>query len=171
MDNMDVINPVEVIRLFAKNAKDLEGLVSGLSEEQQAQKPAPDEWSIREHVAHFYDAQEMLDTRLELMLKHDDPELVALAIYEGAGEDEGRPETTAGLLAEFLALRARSITVLEGLPLKDLWRTGRHTEFGRITILRQVAYLAYHEQTHLPEIEALRARFTHLISPSPHKLH
>ncbi|MCJ7536942.1 MAG: hypothetical protein MUO57_15545 [Anaerolineales bacterium] len=30
---------------------------------------------------------------------------------------------------------------------------------GRITILRQVAYLAYHEQTHLPEIEALRERF------------
>ena len=33
------------------------------------QKPAEDEWSIRDHVAHFYDAQEMLDTRLELMLE------------------------------------------------------------------------------------------------------
>jgi rubrerythrin len=160
MDNMEPINPVEVIRLFAHNAEELDGMVAGLSEEQLARKPATDEWSIREHVAHFYDAQEMLDTRLELMLKHDDPELVALAIYEEAGEEEGRPDTTAGLLAEFLGLRARSIAVLERLPLKDLWRTGRHTEFGRITILRQVAYLAYHEQTHLPEIEALRARFT-----------
>ena len=43
--------------------------------------------------------------------------------------------------------------------MNDLWRTGRHTEFGRITIIRQVAYLAYHEQTHPPEIEAIRSRF------------
>ena len=35
----------------------------------------------------------------------------------------------------------------------------QHSEFGRITVIRQVAYLAYHEQTHLPEIEALRSRF------------
>jgi rubrerythrin len=159
MDNMEPLNPVEVIQLFASNAIDLVGLVEGLSDEQLSQKPAADEWSMREHVAHFYDAQEMLDTRLELMLEHDDPELAAMAIYEEAGEDEGRPDTTVGLLSEFLNLRARSITLLEGLPLKDLWRTGVHTEFGRITVLRQVAYLAYHEQTHLPEIEALREKF------------
>ncbi len=160
MDNMEPINPVAVISLFARNAEDLEEQVAGLSESQLTQKPAPNEWSIREHVAHFYDAQEMLDTRLELMLNHDDPELVALAIYEHAGEEIGRPDTTDGLLAEFLDLRTESIALLKSLPLKDLWRTGRHSEFGRITILRQVAYLAYHEQTHLPEIEALRNRFT-----------
>jgi rubrerythrin len=156
MDNREPLNPVEVINLFAHNAIDLVGLVEGLNEEQLSQKPAADQWSIREHVAHFYDAQEMLDTRLTLMLEQDDPELAAMAIYEDAGSEEGRPETTNGLLSEFLNLRAKSIDLLERLPLKDLWRTGVHTEFGRITVLRQVAYLAYHEQTHLPEIEALR---------------
>ena len=156
---MDLINLVEVISLFARNAEDLAGLVDGLSEEQLTQKPAENEWSLRDHVAHFYDAQEMLDTRLDLMLTHDDPELTALALYDQAIEEKGRPATTAGMLAEFLELRAKSIAQLEELPLKDLWRTGRHSEFGRITILRQVAYLAYHEQTHLPEIEALRQRF------------
>ncbi|MCJ7536642.1 MAG: DinB family protein [Anaerolineales bacterium] len=159
MDNRDPLNPLEIIQLFARNAEDLAGLVAGLSEEQLTLKPAENEWSLRDHVAHFYDAQEMLDTRLDLMLTHDDPELTALALYDHATEEKGRPATTAGMLAEFLELRAHSITLLEGLPLKDLWRTGRHSEFGRITILRQVAYLAYHEQTHLPEIEALRERF------------
>jgi hypothetical protein len=158
-DNIEPINPVEVIRLFARNAEDLERLVEGLSEEQLTQIPAENEWSIRDHVAHFYDAQEMLDTRLELMLKHDDPELTAVAIYDYATEEVGRPENTADMLAEFLDLRAQSITRLGALPLVDLWRSGRHSEFGRITILRQVAYLAYHEQTHLAEIEGLRRRF------------
>jgi hypothetical protein len=53
--------------------------------------------------------------------------------------------------------------IAEALPLRDLWRTGRHAEFGRITILRQVNYMACHEQTHLPDIEQLRQRFV----PSP----
>lgn len=39
---------------------------------------------------------------------------------------------------------------------RDLWRTGRHPEFGQLTVLRQAAYMAFHEQTHLPEVEALR---------------
>jgi hypothetical protein len=67
---------------------------------------------------------------------------------------------TEDMLNQFLTLRRQSIDLLEGLPLKDLWRTGRHAEFGRITIIRQVSYLAYHEQTHLPEIEDLGLRFT-----------
>jgi rubrerythrin len=160
MDNYEPINPVEVMQLFARNAEDLAGLVEGLPEETLSKTAAENEWSIRDHVAHFYDAQEMLDTRLELMLKHEDPELEALAIYENAAEEEGRPAATEDMLHQFLELRRQSIELLEGLPLRDLWRTGRHSEFGRMTIIRQVTYLAYHEQTHLPEIEALRGRFT-----------
>jgi len=156
MDNYEPINPVEVIQLFARNAADLAGLVAGLPEETLTRNPAENEWSIRDHVAHFYDAQEMLDTRMKLMLEHEDPQLEALALYENAAEEEGRPSATEDMLNQFLELRRQSIELLEGLPLRDLWRTGRHSEFGRMTIIRQVAYLAYHEQTHLPEIEALR---------------
>jgi len=160
MDNYEPINPMQVIQLFARNAEDLASLVNGLTEDVLTKKPSENEWSLRDHIAHFYDAQEMLDTRLDLMLKYEDPELEAMAIYENAAEGEGRPAATQDMLNQFLTLRRQSIATLEGLPLKDLWRTGRHSEFGRITIIRQVAYLAYHEQTHLPEIEGLRRRFS-----------
>ena len=159
-DNTEPINPIEVIKLLGRNAKDLERLVNGLSEEQLTRIPSKNEWSIRDHVAHFYDAQEMLDARLDLMLEQDDPELAALAIYDYATEGERHPSLTSKMLAKFLTDRARTVARLEELPLKDLWRTGRHSEFGQMTILRQVAYLAYHEQTHLPEIEQLRQLFT-----------
>lgn len=159
MDNYEPIDPVEVLQLFSNNARELERLVTGLPDGVLLQKPAPDDWSIRDHVAHFYDAQEMLDTRLELMLQQDDPELEALAIYEDAANEGGRPASTEEMLHEFLDKRRLSISLLEALPLRDWWLTGRHAEFGRITIIRQVAYLAYHEQTHLPEIEDLRLKF------------
>jgi rubrerythrin len=159
-DNAEPINPIEVIRLLGNNATDLELLVEGLSEEQLTRIPGKNEWSIRDHVAHFYDAQEMLDARLDMMLEQDNPEIAALAIYDYATEGERHPSPTSVMLAKFLDDRANTVTRLEALPLKDLWRTGRHSEFGQMTILRQVVYLAYHEQTHLPEIEELRQRFS-----------
>lgn len=159
-DNMEPIDPVAVIRLLGRNAVDLARLVRGLTEEQLTQKPAQNEWSMREHVAHFYDTQEMLETRIELMVSQNDPEIAAVAAYELAADEDLHPEVTDIMLRDFVDRRAKTVKQLEELPLKALWRTGRHTEFGQITIIRQVAYLAYHEQSHLPEIEDLRSQFT-----------
>jgi hypothetical protein len=158
-DNTEPRNPVEVLALLARNADELERLVDGLSEVELTRTPVGNAWSIRDHVAHFYDAQEMLDTRVDLMLKYDNPELTAMAVYEFATAAERHPPSTRAILAEFRGRRARCIARLKALPLQDLWRPGRHPEFGQLTILRQAAYLAFHEQTHLPEIEALRRQF------------
>jgi len=155
-DNLEPINPMDVLTLLAYNAEALQGLVDGLTEEEMALRFMLGVWSIHEHIAHFYDTQAMLDRRVELMLNYDDPELTALAVYELATQAEQHLASAQAVLEEFRRKRSQCLARLESLPLKDLWRTGRHPEFGRITILRQAAYLAYHEQTHLPEIEALR---------------
>ena len=155
-DNLEPTNPMEIIAMLARNAEDLRRLVAGLSEEVSTKAPSAADWSIHEHVKHFSDTQEMLDTRIELMLNHDNPNLTALAVYEFANQEEQRPSTTQNVLAAFCDKRANCVAKLESLPLKDLWRTGSHPEFGQLTIIRQAAYLAFHEQTHLPEIEALR---------------
>lgn len=155
-DNMEPINPLELIQLLDRNAVDLANLVRGLTEEQLTQNPLENEWSLRDHIAHFYDTQEMLETRLELMLTQDDPDLEAIAVFEFATEEDRHPRPTEVMLKEFMDRRARTVKQLEDLPLKDLWRTGQHTDFGQLTIIRQVTYLAYHEQSHLAEIEALR---------------
>jgi rubrerythrin len=154
-DNQEPTDPPAVLALLERNAEALEKLLGTLGEEDLGRPPSPGDWSIREHVAHFYDTQEMLDTRVDQMLRHDDPDLTPLAVYELATEADRHPASTHAMLAEFRERRARCVARLRSLPLADLWRTGRHPEFGRLTILRQAAYLAHHEQTHLPEIEAL----------------
>ncbi len=157
-DSAEPSNPMTVLVLLTKNAADLERLVGDLSEDVSARRPSAVVWSIREHVAHFYDTQEMLDTRVDLMLGHDDPDLAALSVFEFASQEDLHPTTAEATLAAFRVKRAACVARLEALPLRDLWRTGRHAEFGQITILRQASYLAYHEQTHLPEIEQLRQK-------------
>jgi len=158
MDNQQPIDPVEVFGLLTRNAEDLRRLVANLSEEQLNRKPNSVDWSLRDHIAHFYDTQEMLDERVELMLQQENPKLEALAAYAIATDEQRHPPSAQVMLAEFDARRRKCVARLEALPFKDLWRAGWHQEFGRITILRQAAYIAYHEQTHLPEIEALRKR-------------
>ena len=59
-----------------------------------------------------------------------------------------------------LALRLESewqynIPELETIPLADWWRTGRHEEFGVVSIKQQASYFASHEWTHLPQVERL----------------
>ena len=154
-DNFEPDNPVDTLSLLQKNAVDLKRLAEPLSEEKLVQKPNERDWSIREHIAHFYDTQVMLDTRVKLMLEHDNPELVALAVYEFATDDGRHPQTAHEILAAFVDKRTKCVSKLQALPIEDLWRPGQHPEFGQLTILRQAAYLAYHELSHLSEIEAL----------------
>lgn len=153
-DNVEPLNPLEVLALLAKNAVALKALVEGLSQEEMNRKPAENVWAIHNHVTHFCDAQETLETRVNLMLTQDNPELVGVALYDLA--TQVRFSSTLDLLTDYLDRRARFVTQLEALALKDFWRLGWHQEFGGMTIVRQLAYMANHEQTHLPEIEALR---------------
>ena len=154
-DNREPINPVFVLDFLEQSVVALARLTAGLSENAMNRKPSPAEWSIRDHMAHFYDTQEMLDNRVNLMLEFDDPDLTAYAVFELATETERHPQTARDVLEAFSRKRVACVNRLRAASLKDLYRTGWHPSFGQITILRQAAYIAYHEQDHLPEIEAL----------------
>lgn len=154
-DSDEPTHPLYILSLLQRTADDLKSLVEPLSEEQLSHSPVEDVWSIRDHVAHFYDTQVMLETRIKLMREHDDPELTALAVYEYATDADRHQTTAHAILSAFVMMRTKVMQELHEMPLEDLWRTGRHPEFGRITILRQAAYLAYHELSHLAEIKRL----------------
>jgi hypothetical protein len=158
-DNIEPLNPRTVLDLLADNGNELERLVDGLSEETMNRQPARDVWSIQDHIAHFYDTQEMLDTRVDLMLNHENPDLAAMAVYELATEADRHPATARGILESFCRKREACVTRLRERPFSDIYRMGSHPEFGELTILRQAAYMAFHEQVHLPEIEALRQKY------------
>lgn len=154
-DSDEPTDPFYILSLLQKTANDLQRLVEPISEGQLSQKPKSDIWSVRDHVAHFYDTQIMLDTRINMMRDQDNPELTALSVYEFAMDESRHPSTAHDILSAFVAMRTKCVEELRAMPLKDLWRTGWHPEFGQITILRQASYLAYHELSHLAEIKEL----------------
>jgi rubrerythrin len=157
-DNTDPVNPAEILQLLAQAADDLSNLVEGLDEERAAGAPRGSDWSIRDHVAHLSYVQDLLDARVDVMLEYENPVLAATPASELPTSGGPGTPTFGDVLGVFLEKRRRSLDRLKGLPLRDLWRTGRHPEFGQITVLRQAAYVADHEQTHLQEIESLLQR-------------
>lgn len=154
-DNMQPVIPNDVLDLLESNAANLAMLVEGLSEEAMNRDLVSGAWSIRDHIAHFYDTQQMLDTRVNLMLDHDDPDLEAMAVSELATQADRHPPTARGILQAFVEARSKTVAALRARPLDDLYRTGQHSSFGQLTIIRQASYMVFHELDHLPEIEKL----------------
>jgi len=115
-------------------------------------RPDPGTWSPHEVLSHLRDAQGVLEQRVEAILGHDDPDLEVKMVWSWNQED--RPATTQDVLDAYLASRARVLERLRGAPADAWWRTGRHREFGRLTLTQQVSYFAAHEPTHLRQLRA-----------------
>jgi hypothetical protein len=95
---------------------------------------------------------------LTLLLEQDDPSLESKAVFEWASKTEDESPMSGMIFKSFKKSRCETISTLERIPLADWWRTGRHEEFGQVTILQQVSYFTVHELTHLPAISFLRSQ-------------
>ena len=155
-DNAEPKDPSVLIDLLDENARWLETIVSGLEEADCTRRPFVGRWCIRDHVTHFFDAQTVLIPRVSLILTENTPLLSTAVPYETATDTEGRPAETRETLGMFLTDRKDLTTRLRALPPADLWRRGRHEDFGLVSVVHRVKYFAHHEQAHMRTVAALR---------------
>ena len=73
-------------------------------------------------------------------------------------ESEGK--SLGELLAEFTELRGRNVAELRGLNLvdADLGRTGRHPDFGEVTLGQLLAAWVVHDLDHLAQVARTMAK-------------
>ena len=150
-------DPTTALAALARTPEKVTSLLARVPASAYATRPEPTSWSAHEVVAHLRDAQGVLEQRVGLILEHDDPDLEAKMVW--SWNEAERPATTEEALAEYRASRDRVLARLRATPAEAWWRTGRHTEFGRLTLTQQVSYFAAHEPTHLRQLRAAVARF------------
>jgi len=155
---LDALQPLAALKQLRQTPLDVAALLDGLSEADLSQVPDDGGWAIRNIVSHLRDAQGVLSVRLSLLLEQTNPSLESKAVFQWATREEERPPTTQQIFDTYRASRLDTIAHLESIPLADWWRTGRHEEFGTVTVRQQVSYFASHEITHLPQIELLRVQ-------------
>jgi hypothetical protein len=153
---LDRYDPRAAQEALAHTPAKLQALLERLPEAAWADRPDPATWSPHEVVAHLRDAQDVLEQRIEAILVRDDPDLEAQMVW--AWNEGERPASTPDVLAAYLSSRQRVLLRLAGAPAEAWWRTGRHREFGRLTLTQQVSYFAAHEPTHLRQLRAAVGR-------------
>ena len=152
----DALEPLAALERLRQTPRDLAALLAGLSEAQLSQAPADGGWSIRNALTHLRDAQDLLAYRLDLFLAEEHPDLEAKTVWAWATDEQERPPGVLEVFEAYKTSRAGTLAKLAQLPWTDWWRTGRHQEFGQVTLRQQVSYFAAHEVTHLSQIASLR---------------
>ncbi len=152
----DALEPPAAMQRLRQTPTEVEKLLEGLSDAQLDWQPPDKGWAIRNILTHLRDAQSVLAFRLDLFRQEENPALEAKAVWTWAADEAERPFTARDIFAVYKAARAETVAGLEQLPLTHWWRTGRHAEFGVVTLRQQVSYFAAHEVTHLSQMESLR---------------
>jgi len=106
-------------------------------------------WSVTEHVAHLARYHEVTLDRVRLILTEDDP-----LIESYRAETDPEWPSWHGVSFEDAALRlhadrAALIGILEGLAPAQWARTGRHPQFGEMSLRAWMEFFLAHEGHHL----------------------
>lgn len=112
-------------------------------------QPAPDGgWSAHQVLEHLQNAQVVFRGRIDQLVAGGDPELTSVMVWEIKGADT----TTSDLMLAYTELRSEIVERLSSAPPEVWQHTGRHEEWGRVTLAEQVSYFANHEPTHLAQL-------------------
>ncbi|HEY7525060.1 MAG TPA: DinB family protein [Candidatus Limnocylindrales bacterium] len=155
---LEPMAPADVLDELAVGAARVAAVIGGRDDESLARVPQPGEWSARDTLDHLLGTEAILAGRIARMLTEDEPDVAAVTVGDvGPPSDEGPGASAAAasrLLAEFLAAREGTIARLKALGDNDWNRSGRHPEWGRVTIRSQAAYFARHQASHAAQLAA-----------------
>lgn len=144
-------DPVSALANLSYVPLKVKKLIEDIGEEKLITK-YNNNWSIREVITHLRDAQGVMEHRIKLFSEQDNPILSSQNVFDWATNKEGQPPTTQDIFKMYIESRNKTIDYLENLKLLEWWKTGKHDEWGNITIFEQVSYFIAHEMTHIGQI-------------------
>jgi hypothetical protein len=146
--------------ILARTPAVLDGLLRDLPEAWTSTNEGADTWSPFDVVGHLIHG-ERTDwmPRVEHLLAHG--ESVPFPVFDRFAQFEAsKGQSLARLLDTFADLRRDSLQRLSALNLtaSDLARTGRHPEFGTVTLSQHLATWVAHDLDHLVQIARCMGR-------------
>ena len=145
----------------------LEGFVAGLSNEQMDRVRATGLWSVREHLVHLADLQQLYVERIAAFRDNERPVIVP---WDPAKEDAARRSGTPPreALGRFRSFRQQQMELLRSLDDAVWERVALHPEFERYTLeLLVVHHIAAHDGFHLYRMAELAFVQSDLLTTLP----
>jgi hypothetical protein len=134
----------------------LRGEIAGVTDATLTRRPQDGEWSIKEIVGHLCDVSRLLHKRLYMMIKLEEPQLIAYDPIKLAAARNAHGVEIDELLGEFSSQRSETVDMLADLVHWNWARTGKHPQVGRLSIRQQVELWLEHEDEHMAQIRSLK---------------
>lgn len=153
-------NRATLIATLEQTHPALERLTSTLNNEALDYRLAPDEWTIREILAHLVDDEMfVMRNRLERIIKEEVPSLVPNDEKQWHRQRNTSRDQINELLHDFFIQRAASLNILTFLRDSDWTRQAVHPETGSLTTETWLEHWAEHDTVHIAQIENIIARW------------
>ena len=139
----------------AATATKLERLIEGVPTSTLRQRPAADQWSASEIVAHLADAEIVIGFRMRLILGAPGTPIAAYDqdSWVTSGHYDKRDPRQS--VEQFTVVREGNLALVESLTPEQWKHYGMHSERGQETIERMVRMTAGHDLNHLQQIERI----------------
>jgi hypothetical protein len=144
----------ELIEVLEKTQAALVSLTTGASEADLDARTGPDEWSVREILAHLVDDEMyVMRLRAERMVKEANPQLIPHDEKHWYANRNTTRDSLAELLGDFATQRAASLGILKMLRESDWQRAGFQPEYGQLTVESWLTNWANHDIVHIEQIQ------------------
>ncbi len=144
------------LKCLERGPDNVAAVVRGHGDDVLSRRPDGKNWAPKEVVCHMRDIEELLMTRLTLMIATTEPKLVGFdperTPDRWAEERQYLRNDTGEALAAFRRRREESITFLRGLAPAQWDRNAIHPTRGRMTIDDFVTLETWHDENHLEQL-------------------
>ena len=143
------------IKVQSTTNKKLARLIKGVPTAKLRKRPAPDQWSVVEILAHFADVEIVLGWRMRSILGAPGTPIQAFdqdAWVVSGHYDKRDPRESIEL---HRVLREANLALLESLSPEQWKHYGQHAERGQESIEHIVRLMAGHDVNHLQQIERI----------------
>lgn len=148
----------QVLTMLAEMPPRLAELTAGLTPGELKTRPAPDEWSANDVLAHMRSCADMWGGSMTTMLREEHPTIRAVNPRTWINDTDYPERAFRPSLRAYTQQREELLAVLEPLPPDGWVRGATFTGAGKPverTVLSQAWRIAEHERPHLKQIARL----------------
>ncbi len=122
-------------------------------------KPSPEKWSVRAIVCHLADDELVSGMRFRQVIAESSPILQSFDQDAWAAHLDYSRRKISQALETLRRVRGDNYELVKDLPEEAFARTGNHTQRGEITLLDLLRYDAQHMESHVRQIQTVRAAY------------
>ena len=154
----ELLDVPEIVRQLREGPEQIRALTTRLSAAELQRRPAPDEWSINENLAHLRAAADVWGSYMRRIVAEERPTFTSINPRARMRKTDYPELEFAPSFYAYLTQRVDLITLLDALPSAAWARTATvkvYAERFEFSVQYYGDKLARHEAVHVPQIEGL----------------